>query len=115
VTALAISVAGSVWDDYLDPATSGMEGELALTPLRTVKRHGRGRRVMYEPVTVEQALDLADYLRGRAHVMLSNSEAPFDPAYTWDYLRERQIHNAALVAADVIEKAVLAAQREEPR
>lgn len=89
-----VQMPGRVWDDFLDPAATGMEAELELPERRVVKR-GRGESVFYDGVPDPIAAELADYLSDRAGLLLNNSDPEFDA-------RERGIYREAIRVAERI-------------
>jgi hypothetical protein len=100
-----IRIPGSVWDDFLDPLTTGMASEIGFTTPRFVKR-GKGYQAIFEGVTREQALEVAEYFTDRANTLLGQG--------TWgmsddpDIMRERGVYRAALKAAERIRQQVRA-------
>jgi hypothetical protein len=74
-----VGVPGRVWEDFLDPMTSGMQAELGL-PEPEIKKAGKGRRFVYRDVPITVALDLAGYLAARGDTLLGQGiDDPYDP------------------------------------
>lgn len=91
---LTITLPRSVWDDYLDPACSGMQAEMEL-PKPTWKKVGKGSQAIYEGVTLEQAEEVAEYLWDRGDTLIGNEE----PEY-------RGVHRRAMATAERIRAQV---------
>lgn len=92
----AIEIPGRVWDDFLNPLTSGMEKDLGL-PRPTHRRRGRGFVVRYENVTANTARELAEYLRDRGETLLNQGVCdPYDPMEK----AERDTYRAAIRSAE---------------
>jgi hypothetical protein len=70
---IEIVVPGAVWDDYLDPLSSGMEAELDLGARRR-RRAGYGFQMIYEGASLESAYELAGYLADRAELLLNQDD-----------------------------------------
>lgn len=99
---MIIRMPGRVWEDYLDPKASQMQGEIGLPNPRRVKR-GKGWTAVYDDVTPEQAEEVAEYLRDRAWVLLGNEE----PEY-------RGVHRAAMAVSQTIIADLTAEQARTP-
>lgn len=98
MTTITIKIPGSVWDDFLDPGATTMEAELEL-PASTNRSVGKGYQVTYPDVPLDVAAEVADYLRSRGELLLSNSDPEFDG-------RERGVYRRAIKAADQIDAAI---------
>lgn len=85
-----VTLPGRVWEDYLDPLASGMQADIGL-PAPTWRKVGKGTQAIYSDVTCAQALELVEYLRDRAEMLLTNEE----PEY-------RGVHRSAIEASKKI-------------
>lgn len=95
MSGLTVKVPGVVWADFLDPRATEMQAELELPEPGRITR-GRGWTAVYADVPVAVARELAEYLRDRGELLLSNS----DPAYDG---RERGWYRSALKVAETID------------
>lgn len=99
---VTIKLSGRIWDDYLNPAASGMAAEIGLPDPMHVK-HGKGSRVIFEDVPADDAKEVADYLADRANLLLGQGISdPYDPFEKAD----RDTHRAAIKAATEIRRHV---------
>jgi hypothetical protein len=90
-----IDIPGRVWEDYLDPAASGMQADLGL-PNPEVLRRGKGWTARYRDIDPAVAGELADYLDDRGNLLLGQGvDDPYDPVEKAD----RAMHRAARDAA----------------
>lgn len=97
-----ITFPGSVYEDALDPGTSGMAKEIGLPEPKVIRR-GRGYTCVYEGITEDQAREAADYVYSRADTLLGQG---IDDPYDAEEKRLRNTYRAAMKAADVIFEVV---------
>jgi hypothetical protein len=100
MSTIDIDVPGSVWYDTLDPHASGMQAELGLPEPRQIKR-GRGQSFRYDAVPIDVALELAEYIGGRASMLLGQS---VNDSHDPDEKAERDCYRSAIKTAERIRK-----------
>lgn len=105
---MTIRIPQSVYYDALDPGISGMHEEIGLPDPEYV-RVGKGASYLYKGVTIEQALDVAEYIGDRGSMLLGQGYRGMsdDP----EEMRARDCYRAAIKAAEKIRKNVEIARR----
>jgi hypothetical protein len=105
---MTIRIPQSVYYDALDPDASGMAAEIGLPDPEYV-RIGKGASYLYKGVTIEQALDVAEYIGDRASMLLGQGYRGMseDP----EEVRVRGCYRAAIKAAEKIRKNVEIARK----
>lgn len=100
--AITVTIPESVWDDFLSPDVSQMEGELGLTELRAdpfYRRRGKGGQRVYENVLRADALEIAGYLYDRGDLLLGQGISDPDDEFE---KASRDCYRRAIKLADEI-------------
>lgn len=99
---MKVIVPASVWQDFLDPAATGMESELGLRERRATpffRKRGKGGTYVYEDVSPEVAIELAGYLNDRGDTLLGQSiDDPYD---SWEKSMRDMLRRAVKLSEQI--------------